>query len=203
MTDDALESGSELRALELLPWYVNGTLAGKEREEVSRMLRSSLTCRLEHARLTRLQQLMQQDDPEHAATDRAFERLISRIHRQRRWRGLTLWHAAAVVLVAFGLALWWNLDLRSASQDFETLTTPEDAAANAILIRVVFASGVPEDARRELLGFHGLEMTAPPTPDGVYTLAVPEGADARAVSNALRTDPRVEFASTPPANESR
>jgi hypothetical protein len=203
MTDAAPESEHELRALELLPWYVNGTLAGKEREEVGRVLRSSLTCRLEHARLTRLQQLMQQDDPEHAATDRAFERLISRIHRQRRWRGLLLRRAAAVVLVASGLALWWNLDWRSASQDFETLTTPENAAANVILLRVVFAPGVPEDARRELLASYELEMAAPPTPDGVYTLAVPEGADARAISNALRTDPRVVFASTPPENESR
>lgn len=203
MTDAAPESLHELRALELLPWYVNGTLAGKEREEVGRMLRSSLTCRLEHARLTRLQQLMQRDDPEQATTDRAFERLISRIHRQRRWQGLTLWHAAAVVLVACGLALWWNLDLRSASQDFQTLTTPEDPAAGAVRIRVVFVSVVPEDARRELLASHGLEMAAPPTPDGVYTLAVPEGADARAIATALRADARVEFASTPPANESR
>jgi hypothetical protein len=198
MTDDAPESGHELQALELLPWYVNGTLAGEEREEVRRALRSSLTCRLEHARLRRLQALMQQDDSEHAATDRAFERLMSRIHRRRHPR---LWQAAAALLVACGLALWWSLDLRSVPQDFETLTTPEDAGLARL--RVVFASGVPEDARRELLAAHGLEMTPPPTPDGVYTLVVPEGADARAISNALRTDPRVAFTSTPPANESR
>jgi hypothetical protein len=203
MTDDALESGSEPRALELLPWYVNGTLAGKEREEVGRALRSSLTCRLECARLRRLQQLMQQDDPELVATDRGFERLISRIHRQRRWRGVPLWQAAAVVLVAFGLALWWNLDSRSPSQDFVTLTTPEDIASNAVRLRVVFVSVVPEDARRELLAAHGLEIAAPPTPDGVYTVTVPEGADARAISNALRTDARVAFTSTPPVNEPR
>ena len=203
MTDDVPESGRELRALELLPWYVNGTLVGTEREEVRSALRSSLTCRLEHGRLTRLQELMRQDNAEHAATDRAFERLMSRIHRRRRWQGPRLWQAAAVLLVAFGLALWWSLDLRGVPQDFETLTTREDPAAGAVRLRVVFASGVPEDARRELLAAHGLEMAAPPTPAGVYTLVVPEGADARAISNALRTDPRVAFTSTPPANESR
>jgi hypothetical protein len=46
-------------------------------------------------------------------------------------------------------------------------------------------------------------MAAPPTDDGVYTVVVPEGADARAISLALRADARVEFASTPPANEAR
>lgn len=200
MTNAAPQTVHELRALELLPWYVNGTLTGREREEVGCMLRSSLTCRLEYTRLMRLQEIMQQDDPEHAATDRAFERLMSRIHRQRRWHGLTLWHAAAVVLVACGLALMWNLDPRSTSQDFETLTTPGDAAPGTTRIRVVFVSVVPEDARRELLASHGLEMAAPPSPEGVYTIAVPAGADARAISDALRADARVEFISTPPEN---
>lgn len=203
MTDAAPESVHELRALQLLPWYVNGTLAGKEREAIGRMLRSSLTCRLEYTRLKRLQELMQQDDPEQAATDRGFERLMSRIQRQRRWQGLTLWHAAAAVFVAFGLALWWGLEPRSDSQDFKTLTAPENTAGGAMVLRVVFISVVPEDARRELLATHGLELTAPPTPDGVYTVAVPAGADARAISDALRTDARVEFASTPPASEPR
>jgi hypothetical protein len=203
MTDDARESARDLRTLELLPWYVNGTLAGEEREAVRRALRSSLTCRLEHARLNRLQTLMQQDDAEHAATDRAFERLMSRIHRRRRWQGPRFWQAAAALLVACGLALWWSLDRRSEPQVFETLTTSDQAAAGAARLRVVFVSGVPEAVHRELLAAHGLEVTAPPTPEGVYTLVVPAGADARAISNALRADPRVAFATMPPANETR
>jgi hypothetical protein len=201
MTQDAPESVRELRALELLPWYVNGTLAGEEREEVRRALRSSLTCRLEHGRLVRLQELMRQDDAEHAATDRAFERLMSRIHRQRHWQSAKLWQAAAVLLVACGLALWGSFEFRSVPQDFQTLTTPD--VTGAARLRVVFVSVVPEDARQELLATYGLEMAAPPTADGVYTVVVPEGADARAISLALRTDARVAFASTPPAKESQ
>ena len=78
MTSDELRS-DERQALELLPWYVNGTLEGEERELVSRQVLASLTCRKELERLRRLQQLIQRDDAEAAATGRAFERLMARI----------------------------------------------------------------------------------------------------------------------------
>jgi hypothetical protein len=197
MTHDLPESAREREALELLPWYVNGTLGGAEREDVRRALRSSLTCRLEHDRLVRLQGLMRQDDAELAATDRGFERLMSRIHRRRLWQGPALLQAAAVMLAVFGLALWWG-GTGPARQPFETLTAPEPAS-----LRVVFAPEVAADARRELLAAHGLAITAPPTAEGVYTLALPAGANGRAIADALRADPRVVFASMPPANETR
>ena len=80
MTSKGMSGDLEQRALELLPWYVNGTLEGEERELVGRQVLASLTCRKEFERLRRLQQLIQRDDPEAAATDREFERLMARIH---------------------------------------------------------------------------------------------------------------------------
>ena len=59
---------------------MNGTLEGEERELVGRQVLASLTCRKELERLRRLQQLIQRDDAEAAATGRAFERLMARIH---------------------------------------------------------------------------------------------------------------------------
>ena len=79
MTTDELRSEFERRALELLPWYVNGTLEGEERELVSRQVLGSLTCRKELERLRRLQHHIQRDDGEAVATGRAFERLMARI----------------------------------------------------------------------------------------------------------------------------
>ena len=78
MTSNELRS-DERKALELLPWYVNGTLEGEERELVGRQVLSSLTCRKELERLRRLHELIQHDDAEAAATGRAFERLMARI----------------------------------------------------------------------------------------------------------------------------
>ena len=109
MTSKGMSGDLEQRALELLPWYVNGTLEGEERELVGRQVLASLTCRKEFERLRRLQQLIQRDDPEAAVTDREFERLMARIHasdapprlvvdavRPRRFDGRRRWRAAVV-----------------------------------------------------------------------------------------------------------
>jgi hypothetical protein len=205
MTDDAA-SRSERRALELLPWYVNGTLDGAERDEVQRALRSSLTCRLEYERLGRLQAVMQGDDAEHAAADRGFERLMARIHASAprreatgtpRWRGLRFAQAAAVLALASSVA-WWGLQRAGREPGaFETLTVEEPAASQAPQLRLVFARDLPEPARAALLAELGLTLAAPPTADGIYTLALPEGADARAMAERLRADPRIAFVATP------
>jgi hypothetical protein len=48
----------------------------------------------------------------------------------------------------------------------------------------------------------GLRIVAPPTPDGIYTLALPENANAREIADRLRADPRIAFVTTPPASGS-
>jgi len=207
MTDEA-HSRSERRVLELLPWYVNGTLDGAEREEVQRALRSSLTCRLEYERLGRMQAVMQGDDAEHAAADRGFERLMARIHASapRReaagappWRGLRFAQAAAAIALASGAA-WWGFQQAGREPGaFETLTVEEPAASQAPQLRLVFARDVPGPARAAMLAELGLRLSAPPTADGIYTLALPEGADARAMAERLRADPRIAFVATPAA----
>jgi hypothetical protein len=213
MTERAAPSRSEREALELLPWYVNGTLAGEERERVRRALRSSLTCRLEYERLCRMQEVMQSDDAEHAATDRAFERLMGRIQaagsapRARpaasrlasRW--LWLAQAAAVLVLVSGLAVWWSQDTALEPGTFETLTSEQPTDAQATRLRLVFAAGVPEEARRAMLAELGLRIVAPPAADGVYTLALPANANAREIADRLRADPRIAFVTTPPAGE--
>jgi hypothetical protein len=191
---------AERRVLELLPWYVNGTLEGAEHDEVRRALRSSLTLGREHDRLVRLLVLMRLDDAEQAATGRAFERLVTRIQRRRPWQRPAAWQAAAAALAVVGLALWWQVELPSGPRRFETLTTAETGAAS---LRVLFAPDVEAHARDALLAAHGLAIRAPPTPEGVYTLVLPENADARAIADALRADPRVAFASMPPASVAR
>lgn len=207
MTDEPTATQSERDALMLLPWYVNGTLEGEEREAVRRALRSSLTVRLEHDRLARLQGVMKSDDAELAATDRGFERLMARIAAQgaagearpaairRAWRPWPLAQAAAILALASGLA-WWTLrDDAVAPGTYETLTSEPQAHPQ---LRLMFRANVSDAERRSMLAGLGLTPTAAPTPDGLYTLAVPEDADARALAERLRSDPRIAFVTTPP-----
>jgi hypothetical protein len=210
MTNKATTGGLERQALELLPWYVNGTLVGEERELVGRQVLASLTCRKELERLRHLQQLIQRDDAEAAATDREFERLMARIHasdaptppaaaRSPRASGWFPFALAATVVAAVAASLWWgSLPPSASSGPYETLTSPQPVGQNAAYLRILFAPGVNEPEQRELLASHGLTTVAPPAEDGVITLAFPPDADRHAIVAALKKDPRIRLVTTPP-----
>ena len=204
------ESQSELerRALELLPWYVNGTLAGTERELVSRQALSSLTCRKELERLRRLHLLIQRDDAEAVATDRGLERLMARINSgasapdANRRGGLFSWTrlaiaAATILALAIPLA-WWAGGPATAPATYETLTSRPTAGADA-QIRVVFAAGVSAAEQDDLLARHALAIVERARADGVVTLTLADGVDRAAIVDALRRDPRISLVTTPPA----
>ncbi len=204
---------TEQQAIELLPWYVNGTLADEERELVRRELQFSLTCRKEFKRLRRLQQAIQRDDGESAATERAFERLLAWIdessvsHAARRRAQPAGWpnYAQAALLLAFvsGLVWWWFPAPSTAPPPYGTLSTPQPSDPGLTRIHVVFGPGVSDAALGKLLAENRLTIADGPTRDGLYTLALAEGADVRLVVAALKADPRVEFTSTPATAEER
>lgn len=203
----------EQRALELLPWYVNGTLEGDERELVGRQVLASLTCRKELERLRRLHQLMQRDDAEAVATDREFDRLMARIRASessprsaaavaRRGFPWMPYALAASVAASVSALLWWGTLTPSAPpHTYETLTNPAPAGAAAVRLRVLFAPGVTEAEQRELFDGHSLTVIGPPAEDGVVTLAFPGDADRAAIVAALKQDPRIRLVTTPPGSD--
>ncbi len=199
----------ERRTLELLPWYVNGTLEGDERELVRRQVLTSLTCRRELDRLRRLQELIRHDDAEAVATDRAFEHLMARIEasdmtprgRPRgfgmQFSGMRL--AVAAALVAAVSSLWWWADAPDiAPATYDTMSLPQPADLRTATVRVVFAPEITESQRHEILASHGLKAVSPPTADGVVTLSFAAGADQAAIVAALRQDSRILLVTTPP-----
>ena len=213
MRSDESRSELERRALELLPWYVNGTLEGEERELVSRQVHGSLTCRKELERLRRLQHHIQRDDGEAVATGRAFERLMARIqasgdssasrvrHPGQAFAWTRLGLAASVAAAALALPWWWAGELPTTPRTYETLTSSQPADPGATRLRVVFASGVTESERLELLASHGLTIVEPPTDDGVVTLLFADGTDQAAIVAALKSDPRISFVTSPPVSD--
>jgi hypothetical protein len=208
MTTEGAQHDAERRALELLPWYVNGTLEGNERELVSRQLLASLPCRKEFERLRRLQSLMQRADSEDAAAGLAFERLMNRIHavdssarkeavagHGPRWVHFAI---AASLFAAVAMPLGWWGSRPETTPRFETLSHPP-ADAGATRLRVLFAPGVAEAERAALFARHGLMVVSSPVSDGVVTLELPAGADPAAVVATLKRDPRVRLVTSPPA----
>ena len=207
MTKGESRSELERRALELLPWYVNGTLDGAERELVGRQALTSLTCRKELERLRRLYLLIQRDDAEAVAADRGLERLMERINsgasgpgapRRRGFFSWTRLAIAASLIAALAVPFAWRTDgPAKAPATYETMSRVA-AARDGARLRVIFAAGVPQAEQKALLARLDLTVVGPPTADGVITLRLAEGADPARVVDGLRGDPRIAFVSTPP-----
>jgi hypothetical protein len=207
MTSQGASGSAEQEAMELLPWYVNGSLAGEERELVCRQVLTSLACRKELERLRHLQLLIHRDDPDTAATDREFERLMVRIrasdaalqHVATR-RGTAGWPfaLAASLTAAVSVLLWWATSTMAPPRTYETMSETRAGDPAAMGVRVLFAAGVTESERRNLLERHGLTVVEAVAGDGLVTLAFPDRANRTAIMAALRQDPRIRLVTSPP-----
>lgn len=191
------------RVLDLLPWYANGTLEDVERRVVEAHLAACARCREELAADRRLgESLRQTPETAPAPHPAQFARLLERLDRDRTGlRGA--WAALHDLLTATPRAVRWTLAaqlglilllgvlggglllLRRPEPPppavYQTLSDPAPevpaAPAATARLRVVFAPGTSEEEIRNLLlGIRG-QITAGPSPLGVYTVDVPAGPD--------------------------
>lgn len=186
-------------AQELIPWFVNGTLADAARARVSAHVDSCLPCRRTLQRERRLLSLMAPEPASDSAIEAGFRKLMRRIEKDARSKARRLmlpeqsqahstWVYAVSMAVALGVAIW--------------LATPRESALDDTnRIDVVFAAGTSVAVREDVLRAISARVTAGPSADGRYTLeltgaAPSEEAVARALER-LRNDPRVELAERP------
>jgi len=62
---------------------------------------------------------------------------------------------------------------------------------------------VTQAERRALFAELGLQLVGAPTMDGIYTVALPDDANAREFFHRLGSDPRVALVTTPPEESAR
>jgi Putative zinc-finger len=121
---------------------------------------------------------------------------------------LALVAQAALILLLVGVLAWEQarpLPAAPAAPQFGTLSDPAPAPVTSVRLRVLFApQASAEEIRDLLLGVHG-EITAGPSPLGVYTIAVPAAQEpVEIVLARLRSEPKVvAFAGTPAGAEPR
>lgn len=166
----------------LLPWYVNGTLAGSERAQVEAHLGDCTRCRDEVVFLRALRhgvQSLGHDSP----GDLGLKRLLRDVRARQRtpsawWRPALA--AAAVVIVAQGalLATFWPR---------EPAITPLGEQRTGALIQVQFQPNATEAQIRELLQQTGATIVDGPGAVGVYRLRLDQPETALAPLRA-RTD---------------
>ena len=203
---------------ELLPWYVNGTLRGRELERLTQHLERCDFCRDELAQQQRLADLIRSSEDLASSPERDLERLTERLDREAEsesskreessgglvgrfrdgFHGLAApvrWALAAqlVVIVALGAALLRGH--KETGGEFETKAAPSAAMAGgeAAWIRVVFDATASEGEIRSLLIESGSQIVAGPSPFGVYTIESSSGSDQQAL-DSLRSSDLVVFA---------
>ncbi|HEX6999033.1 MAG TPA: zf-HC2 domain-containing protein [Gammaproteobacteria bacterium] len=184
--------------IELLPWLVNGTLSGAERERVERHVRSCLPCRAALKSEQRLAALVQAQPTVRLSPERGFEELLARADRPAARRAGLGFAPRRAALLAAGLAAaavvaWLGLpDARDAGE-FTTLTA--GARTDALRVDVVFAPGASEADVRALVRDIGGTIVAGPSEIGRYTVQLHGDAhDVDAAIERLRGDERVMFA---------
>jgi hypothetical protein len=200
VTDDSESSHS--RAFELLPWLVNGTLAGAERDAVEAHARTCIACRRELKQQQRLYSAMRGRDTADVSAEAGFDQLSRDLDDsarvRRRYAAVAPFGiAAAAGLAVLAILLWFTPLPDIDRAGYRTLATPATTAAP--LLDVVFAEDTTAAEMRALLDGIGGEIVAGPTELGRYSVRVPASAaadDARFAEllESLAADSRVRFA---------
>ncbi len=199
----------------LLPWLVNGTLAGEALARVERHVQECPRCQRELAWQRELQSVYVASEPVPEASD-SFARLRRRIeHSQSKrsvptprvpafWHGLAAWApwAAAIemgVILALGVVL---LSGKPPAGGYRTLGAPGDSAAVTGTLVVEFAPQITEEELRSILRAVDARIVDGPTDADAYVLSCAAGRRA-AVLKALRAQRAVVLAQPLAADAAR
>ena len=224
MTDyaDKHRSDGHQAVLELLPWYLNDTLDRAESTRVEAHLLHCRSCRREYERCQdlvktlrrsrteawtpppgHLQQVMAKIDAFETATATDSVRPPSRFFT---WPVLPWFFAlpggartvfalqSGLLVVLAGLLLWQTAQPPPVPA-FQTLTSADPVQhTQPHRVRLVLAGETTVMDLQKLLTEVNAAIVAGPSDLGVYTLALAETADPRAVAERLRAEPWVTLA---------
>ena len=193
------------RAFELLPWLVNGSLTGTERDAVESHVRACITCRRELKQQQRLHSAVRArrsaDVSAEAGLDRLDRELDETARSSRLWRGRYASATPFAIAAAAGLAvlavlLWFTPLPQLGSANYSTLATAP--ASDVALLDIVFAEGATAAEMQALLNDIDGEIVAGPSQLGRYSVRLAEGratsANVTELLDTLGADPRVRFA---------
>jgi hypothetical protein len=187
-----------IKAVELMPWYINGTLPESEREELDKHFGDCLPCRAALKQERRMQELIRRQSEVPLSSEHGMADLVRRIDGKRaglRSAGMGWRLAFAASLVFCIVTGTWMLGLWESQLDsFSTLTTSGESRPPT-LIDIVFGESVTEAEIREIIrGIDG-QLVAGPSELGRYTVSVAtySGDETKSAIESLSGDPRIQF----------
>jgi anti-sigma factor RsiW len=220
MINEQSLSGEHEEVFELLPWYLNGSIAETERQKVDEHVRACATCRLQLARerdiyramsaessleyipasFSRLQARLDALSADKPASPGPAVRLSATHRGIPRRRGLMPWprlaaaSLAILVLGSLGLASadrW--MQMRSLPSEYRTVTSPAPRAPEEV-IRAVFSPAITLVELQAILDEAQLRIISGPTEAGVYSLAANSNRPVTVSLSQLRRHASVRFA---------
>lgn len=206
MSAQSTPSGPHQGFEELIPWLVNGRLAGPEAAALRAHLDSCAECAREYQQQARIYGAMQAEDSIAFASEASFQKLAARLDAAApapRLRAGARWMAAASIVGALGLAAWggWVLPHPpSGAGDalYRTLTARAPLVQGGPQLRVVFAPNLTVTELEQLLRSIDASISSGPSEAGVFTLTLAQTRDPAAQLAqslaALRADASVRFA---------
>jgi anti-sigma factor RsiW len=188
--------------VELIPWYVNGTLPKDEHAGVEKHVNECLPCRAALREAQRIRSLVSGHDDVPIGMEHGFSDLLRRIDGRavrrspfRPWPRLA-YGAAAVCVAIAGWLLVAGL-LAPGTTDRAPFTTLTDGASGAdTRIDIVFADATPEADILGIIDSVGGHLVTGPSALGRYTVVVETTTpdELSRLIERLTEDPRVRFA---------
>ncbi len=169
----SVESDRDLA--DLLPWLVNGSLAGAERTAVLNLLSRSPEASLE-LRLWKAVQAEARHEVDDPGVEMGWRRLEKSVKQeQARERPIRYWRAAAAVaavaIVGFQSMILWRMEQRDAGIT-QLAAPPAAVSAHEWLVQVRFSDAATVAQVNDLLAEIGGRIVGGPSALGVYEIAV-------------------------------
>jgi anti-sigma factor RsiW len=180
-----MSEASEQHPTELLPWLVNGTLQGAERDAVEVHVAGCARCRAEVDLLRAMRRGVQAEAPA-GAGELGWQRLRRGLRRDRAVTPRWVWPAAlaaSLVIVAQTALLVQGLPESARYEPLGERAAVEQAA------QVRFVPEASEAALRALLREAGVRIIDGPSAAGVYRLALDPERDPAEVTELLQARP--------------
>jgi hypothetical protein len=206
------------KTVELMPWFVNGTLPDEEHREIEAHLRDCLVCRAAAREEQQLRTLVRRQDDLPLGPGYGVADLLGRIDGRQRstsrsgMRPRLAWAfgiAAAAIAGALLVPLLNPDTDGTGTGEFTTLTSGSISTADRI--DIVFTDAMDTAAVLRFVDEIGGRIVNGPTDLGRYTIELSSTSDAERNSliETLGNDARVRFAgrnfieSAPPAESDR
>lgn len=176
---DKLQLDDHVRIDRLLPWFVNNTLDGGERDRVRRHLDSCDACRESVSLLSTVQESVRYQTATpmvpRLQTDRLLERIDAHVSKGRRRRTMAIFTSAASVAAALVLVKLLLPDPEQTVTEpalYETTISPAERSSMNYVLEVQFEAGVPPAAEQRVLDGLRVKDARPAGSPGTYRITI-------------------------------